>query len=176
MGPGVGGDEHVGDVQAAGQAHGHGDAGGAGALHEGFTDGVQNDEAGVAEHGDGDYPAHELDGELGMLLTHQGDDHVSELQGRAGLLQHRADEGAQDDDDTDGGEGARKARADDAGDRGQGDARQDGEDQRDAHDRQEGMYLQLGDQQDHGHDGHDEGDDQCYACHKYRFLLAFCVG
>ena len=141
-----GGDEHVGDVQTAGQAHGHGHAGLAGALHQGLADGVQDDEAGVTEHGDGDNPAHELHGQLGVLLAHQGDDHVGQLQGSAGLFQNRADEGAQDDDDTDGGESAREARADDAGDLGERDTGQDGQHERDAHDRQEGMDLQLGDQ------------------------------
>ena len=69
----------MGDVQTGGQSHGHGNAGGSGAAHHRAADGIENDEAAVAEHGDGDDPAHQLNGQLGVLLPHQLDDHIRQL-------------------------------------------------------------------------------------------------
>ena len=170
MGPGVGGDEDVGDVQAGGQGHGHGDTGRAGAADQSLADGVEDDEAGVAEHGDGDHPAHELHSQLGILLAHQLDNHVSQLQGGAGLLQDGADQSAQDDDDTDGAEGAGETGADDGSDTGFGNAVNRGIDQGDSgdhsqqqgncHDCQEGVHLELGDRHDHDDDSKHKCDDE----------------
>ena len=150
-GDGAGGrrNEYVGDIQTGGQRNGHGHAGGAGAADHCLPDGIQNNKAAVAEDGDGNDPAHELNGQLGVLLTNQLYHHVGQLQGSAGLLQDGADQGAQDDDDADGAEGSGEACADDSGNITQGDTRQKGQDQGNAHDGQEGMDLVLGDCYDH---------------------------
>ena len=158
-GAGGRGNEHMGDVQASGQSHGHGNAGGTGTANHSPADGIQDNEAAVAEHGDGDDPAHELDGQLRVLLTHQLDDHVSQLQSGAGLLQDSADEGAQDDDDTDGAEGSGEAGADDARDITQRDTGDQSQNQGNAHDGKEGMNLVLGDRDDHYHNCQNKCDN-----------------
>ncbi len=162
----------MGDVQTCGQSHGHSHAGGAGAANHSPTDGVKDNKAAVAEHGDGDDPAHELDGQLGVLLPHQLDDHVGQLQGGTGLLQDGADQGTQDDDDTDGAEGTGEAGTDDACDITQRDTGDQSQDQGHAHDGQERMYLELGDCDDHYHNCQNKCDNQGKACHN-RILLTF---
>ena len=156
----------MGNVKAAGEADGHRDAGDVGTLDQGFADRVQDDETAVTEDRDGNDPAHEFDREAGVLFTDQFDDHIGQLQRRAGLFQHGTDEGTQNDHDTDRGKGAGEAGADNVGDLGQRDAGQNGQQQGNAHDRQEGMDLQLGDEQDHRDDSHNKGDDKCNARHK----------
>ena len=161
----------MGDVQTGGQGHGHGHAGGLGPADHSPADGIQDDKAAVTEHGDGDDPAHELDGQLGVLLTHQLDDHVGQLQGSTGLLQHGADQSAQDNDDADGAEGSGEARADDIGNIAQRNACQKCQNQRDTHDRQEGMDLELGDGYNHNNDCQHECNDKGYAGHSRILLL-----
>ena len=53
------------------------------------------------EDRDRDDPAHELHGEDRVVLADKLDDHVSELQRRACLLENTSDQSAEDDDDTD---------------------------------------------------------------------------
>ena len=159
-GAGRGRNEHMGDIQAGGQRNGHSHTGGAGAANHCPADGIQDYEAAIAEHRDGNDPAHQLDGQLRVLLAHQLDDHVSQLQGGAGLLQNGADEGAQDNHNAYGAEGAGEARTDDTGNVAQGDARQECQNQGHAHDGQEGMYLELGDCHDHYHNRKNKRDNK----------------
>ena len=169
-------DEDVADIQAARQAHGEHDRACGGLLHDGLADGVQNDEARVAKHRDGDDPAHELHGNLRMLLAHEGHHHVGELERAARGLEDGAHQGAQDNDDADAGEGTRETRTDDGGDARNGCAVfKRSVDQRDAghqtkhqgheHDGNERVNLELGDHHDHRRNCDDEGDDQRYSGH-----------
>lgn len=48
----------MGDVKAGAQSHGHGHAGGSGSFDERVADRVQDNEATVAEHRNGNHPAH----------------------------------------------------------------------------------------------------------------------
>lgn len=114
-GAGCGRDEAVADVQAHGQCDGHRDARRAGPAGHSLADGVQNDEAAVTEHGDGDDPAHELDGKLRMLFADELDHAVGHFERRAGALKQRTDQSAEDDHDADARERAREAGADDVG-------------------------------------------------------------
>ena len=161
----------MGDIQTAGEADRHRHGGNTGALDQGLTDGVQDNETAVAEDGDGNHPAHQLDGQLGILFTHQFDHQVSQLQGGTGLFKHRADEGAEDNDNTNGGEGSGEARTDDARNILQRNTGNNGEQQRNAHDRQERMNLQLGDEKDHQDDRDDKRDDKRKTGHKKPSLL-----
>ena len=118
MGPGVGGNKDVRDVQAGGQCYGHSNTGGTGTAYQSFPDGIQNNEAGIAEHRNGNNPAHQFHSQFGVLLTNQLDNHVSQLQSGTGLLQNRADQSAKDDDNTDGRECAGEASTDNIGNAG----------------------------------------------------------
>ena len=148
-----------------------------------LADGVQNDEAAVTEHGDGDDPAHELDGKLRMLFADELDHAVSHFERRAGALKQRADQSAEDDHDADARERAREAGADDVGNAADGvavgvrgvDQRNTGDQaeyQRNGHDREERMDLQLADAEDHQCDGKNEDNDQSNASHRC-FLPVF---
>ena len=163
----------MGDIQTAGEADRHRHGGDAGTLDQGLADRVQDDEAAVAEDGDGNHPAHEFNGQLGILFTHQSDHHVSQLQGSAGLFQHGTDEGAEDDDDTDGGKGSGEAGADGAGDFLQRNACDEGKEQGNAHDCQERMNLQLGDEKDHQDDRDNKRDDQRKTSHNRTLLTKY---
>jgi len=162
----------MGDVKAHAERDGHGNARGAGALDHGLADRIEDDEAGVAENGDRDDPAHDQDRQLRFFLADEMDDHVRKLDRCTGFLEQGADQGAEDDDDTNAGECAGETGPDDIGDAegcfvanrlvDQGHTGNQAEDQRDAHDRQEGMDLEFGNCEDHDDDGDNEGDEQWY--------------
>ena len=144
----------MGQVKTCAQTYGHGYRGFPGTGDQGFTDGVEDNESGVTENRDGYDPAHELQSQNGMILAHQVNDHVRQLEGGAGHFQNGADQGAQNDDDTDAGEGPGKAGSDDAGkacDLGpvlqgpvhDGDPCHKAEDQGNSHDGNKGMDLEL---------------------------------
>ena len=172
------------DVKTHGQRNGHRNAGCAGAAGHSLTDGVQDDETAVAEHGDGDDPAHQLNGDFGMLLTHELDNAVSHLQSRAGAFQQGADQSAKDDNDANAGERAGEAGADcvcdttdgiAVGVRGvnQRDSGDQAKNQRNGHDGKKRMDFQLADGVDHQRDGKNEYDDKSNTCHRITNLPSF---
>ena len=184
-GAGRGRNEAVADIKTHGQSDGHRNAGCAGAAGHSLTDGVQDDEAAVAEHGDGDDPAHQLNGDLRMLLTHKPDNAVGHLQSRAGAFQQSADQSAKDNDDADAGERTGEAGADDVCDTADGiavgvrgvnqrDSGDQAKNQRNGHDGEERMDFQLADGEDHQRDGKNEYDDKSNTCHKNANLPSFC--
>ncbi len=91
-----------------------------------------------------------------MLPSDEPDDQVRQLEGSAGLLQHGADEGTQDDDDANGGKGPGETGADHARHLPKRNARQQRQHQCDGHDGQKRMHLEFRNQQDHGDDRHDK--------------------
>ena len=158
-------DEHVRGIQAGAQRDRHRDGGNAGLLDDGLSNRVEDDVAGVAEHGNGDDPAHQQDGQFRVLVAHAADDPVGHGERGAGLFKEEADHRAQNDDDAQRGERAREARADGARHLGQR-QRQQRQNQRHAHDGQERMNLKFRNGDDH-HDDHDEkGDNQRNTGHK----------
>ena len=158
-------DEHVRGVQAGAQRDRHRDGGNAGLLDDGLANRVEDDVAGVTEHGNGDDPAHQQDGQFRVLVAHAADDPVGHGERGAGLFKEEADHCAQDDDDAQRGERAREARADGARHLGQR-QRQQRQNQRHAHDGQERVNLKFRNGDDH-HDNHDEkSDNQRNAGHK----------
>ena len=96
-GTGRRGDKHMGYVQSCGQADRHGYRRDAGSADQGFTYRVQDDEAGIAEHRDGDDPAHKLHGQDRIVLAYKMDDHIGKLQGCAGLFEYAPDQSSQND-------------------------------------------------------------------------------
>lgn len=70
MGPGVGGYQAVGGVQAAGQGGAHHREGDIGLLGQRAADGREDYEAGVAEHGDAGDVAHGAYSHHAVLFTH----------------------------------------------------------------------------------------------------------
>ena len=102
-------DKDVRDKETGTQRKRHGDRRGSRAADERLADGVQNNEARVAEHGDGDDPAHELYGDDRLALADETDHHIRQLQRTACFLQHRADHRSEDDDDADARERPREA-------------------------------------------------------------------
>ena len=184
-GAGRGGNEAVADVKTHGQGNGHRNAGCAGAAGHSLTDGVQDDEAAVAEHGDGDDPAHQLNGDLRMLLTHELYNTVGHLQSRAGAFQQGANQSAKDDDDADAGECAGEAGTDDVCDTADGiavgirgvnqrDSGDQAKNQRNGHDGKKRMDFQLADGVDHQRDGKNKYDDKSNTCHRNTNLPSFC--
>ena len=92
-------------------------------------------------------------------------DEVGQGKRRARLFQHRADEGPENDDDTDGREGPGKAGADNERNLFEGNPGCKSQQQGDGKDGQEGVYPEFRDQQDHGHDGHDKSDEKWNSGH-----------
>ena len=137
-------------VEAAREGNGHAD--GADALDflaDGLADRVQNDEAAVAEDRNRDDPAHEHHRELRVLLTDAADDDIGQPDGGARALKDQANQGAEDDDDTDARERAREAGADDARDLGERQAHDDGQQERRTHQRKERMDFPFGNRNNH---------------------------
>ncbi|MPM89379.1 hypothetical protein SDC9_136488 [bioreactor metagenome] len=155
----------MGDVQAHRQRHRGGHRRPARALDQRLADGVQDNEAAVAEHGDGNDPPHDQHRQLRPLLSDQLDDHIGHLQRGARLFQQAAHQGTQDDDDADAGEGTGESLADDGGDLHQFDPGDDGQQQGDQHQAEEGMDLELGNQDDHEDDGDHKRDQQWHSGH-----------
>ena len=101
------------DEKSRAQGKGHGDGRDCRAAHERLADRVEDDEARVAEDGDRDHPAHELYGDDGVVLAHELDHHIRELQGTACLFEDRADHRTEDDDDADARKRSRESLSDD---------------------------------------------------------------
>ena len=105
----------MGQVKAGGQGYRHSYGRSACTFDKSLTDGVEDNETGITEDRNGNDPSHQFNGQDRILFADQADDHVRQLQGGAGLLQDAADQGAQNDYDTDGCEGSGEALADDSG-------------------------------------------------------------
>ena len=159
------------DKETSTQRKRHGDRRGSRAADERLADGVQNNEARVAEHGDGDDPAHELYGDDRLALADEADHHIRQLQRTACFLQHRADHRTEDDDDADARERPRESLPDDGRKTvlhcaalefmiDERDARDEPQPERDQHDRDERVNAQLRNHDDHKDDRHDKGNDE----------------
>ena len=170
-------DKYVCKVQTCAQTYGHGDRGLSGTADQCLTDRVQDNEAGVTENRNGNDPAHQLQCQDRMVFSNQVDDHVSQLQGSTRHFQDRADQCAQDNDDTDAGESPRESGTDDrcnTGDRSS--VLQSGvhdrdpchkpQDQGDSHDRNKGMDLELGDCNDHQNNSYNKCDNKRKTSHR----------
>lgn len=148
----------MGDVQAHGHSHSRSYATGMGPLYQGFPDGVQDDETGVAEYGNGHDPAHDQHRQGRILLPYDLYDAVGHLQGRTGLFQQAPYESPHNDDDPDAGKCAGEPSADHIRNPQrlprlhQRDSADQAEDDGDSQDRQERMDLVFG-------NGHNHKDD-----------------
>ena len=140
------------DVQTCGQCHGHSNAGNLSTSNQCLTNGIQNNESTVTEYGDGYNPAHELHGQLRVLLADQLDHDVSQFQCRTGNLQNGSDQSTEDNYDTDRAEGTGETCTDNVGDAGKRDTCDQCQYKRHTHDRQEGMQFELGNRHDHDND------------------------
>ena len=144
------------NIQTCGQCNSHSNAGSAGTANQSLTDGIQNNEARVTENRDRNNPTHQLDGQLGILLTNQFNNHISQFECSTCLLQNRADQSTQNNNDTNRRECAGETSTDDIRDFTQRDACQQRQNQRNTHNREERMNLILGDCNDHCNDCQDE--------------------
>ena len=170
----------MGGVQAAGQGSAHHSQRHIGLLCQSAADGGQHHEAGVAEHGDTGDIAHGAHGYDAVLLTNQLQNGVCHGEGGAGLFQNGTDDGAAQDDDADAGHDAAEAALDlidNAGGSQAGLGINDAPEQADAHCHQqqnnERMHFQLGDCQNHQHNGDDNGCEQQESLHGFSSLHSF---
>ena len=157
--------EAVRDVKAHRERDRHGDARNLRALDERLSDRVQDDEAAVTEDGDRNYPAHDEDREVGVLLADELDDDVRHLERRARLFEQDARQGAEDYDDAYAREGPGEAGADGPRNLLERDARDEREEERDRHNREERMNLELRNRYDHCDDCYYKHNNKRYACH-----------
>ena len=159
------------DEEAGAEGERHRDGGCGRAAHKRLADRIEDDEAGVAEHRDRDDPAHELHGEDGVVLAHEADHHVREFQRAARLFEHGADHRAEDDDDADARERPRESLPDDGRKTvlhraalefmiDERKARSETQPERNQHDRDERVYAQLRNHDDHDDNRHDKGNDE----------------
>ena len=129
------------DIESAGQTNRQRHTGCTGTFLEGFTDGVEDDEAAVAEHRNGHHPSHQLQRQPRTFLADQSDDYIRQTQRSAGFLEDGTYQCAEDDDNTDAGERGCEALADHFRHLGQRDVRQQRQHQRNQHNRQKRVQL-----------------------------------
>ena len=108
-GTGRRGDHRVCRVQAEAQRDGAGRQGHAGPAGHGLGQRRQDHESGVAKDRNAHDVADQAHGQGDVLLPDQADRPFGEREGAAGFFEERADDGAGQDHDADGADGARRS-------------------------------------------------------------------
>ena len=153
----------MGDVQAHAQDAAQTDHGLLGQTGELLSQGGQDDEAGVTEHGDGDDEAGQAQNHIAVLNANELQDGQSHALGSAALLQEDAHDTAEADDHTDGAHGVAEAGGNGLDTAGQAVHRaeghcQDGNQDRGDDEGRECVHFGEDDQAHHHHnaDGHSQ--------------------
>ena len=159
------------DKETRTQRERHRDCGDRRTADERFADRIEDNEAGVTKHRDRDHPTHELHRDDRIVLTDEADHHIREFQRGARLFEYRPDHRSEDDDDADARERPGEPLPDDGRKTmlhhaalefmiDERNARSETQPERNQHDRDERVYAQLRNHDDHDDNRHDKGNDE----------------